>query len=471
MGLEHIIAGPRNEEGIKTVVDILTQRFGDRISTNNSVREQHSHTTTYIPSQLPDAVVFPESAEEIKTVVQVCAEHKVPVIPFGTGSSLEGHVNAPFGGISIDVMKMNRVIEINQEDLDCTVEPGITREELNTALRDTGLFFPIDPGANASIGGMTATRASGTNAVRYGTMRENVLAVTAVTAKGEEIRTARRARKSSAGYDLTRLFVGSEGTLGVLTSVTLKLQGIPQAVSGGVCPFPSVEAACNAVIMTIQMGIPVARIELLDALQMKACNAYSKLDYPESPALFLEFHGTEAGVAEQAETFAEIAAECGGGEFLWTTNPEKRTQLWKARHNAYWAALQLRPGAKGISTDVCVPISRLAECVAETQEDIAQHKLYAPIVGHAGDGNFHVLVLLDENDPKEIAGAEDFVARLNERALRYDGTCTGEHGIGQGKAPYLPAELGGSVEMMQHIKRALDPDNIMNPGKLFPFIG
>ena len=471
MGLEHIIAGPRNEEGIKTVVDILTQRFGDRISTNNSVREQHSHTTTYIPSQLPDAVVFPESAEEIKTVVQVCAEHKVPVIPFGTGSSLEGHVNAPFGGISIDVMKMNRVIEINQEDLDCTVEPGITREELNTALRDTGLFFPIDPGANASIGGMTATRASGTNAVRYGTMRENVLAVTAVTAKGEEIRTARRARKSSAGYDLTRLFVGSEGTLGVLTSVTLKLQGIPQAVSGGVCPFPSVEAACNAVIMTIQMGIPVARIELLDALQMKACNAYSKLDYPESPALFLEFHGTEAGVAEQAETFAEIAAECGGGEFLWTTNPEKRTQLWKARHNAYWAALQLRPGAKGISTDVCVPISRLAECVAETQEDIAQHKLYAPIVGHAGDGNFHVLVLLDENDPKEIAGAEDFVARLNERALRYDGTCTGEHGIGQGKAPYLPAELGGSVEMMQQIKRALDPDNIMNPGKLFPFIG
>ncbi|TDH34219.1 FAD-binding protein [Pseudohoeflea suaedae] len=471
MGLEQFITGARNEQGIKTVVDILTQRFGDRVSTNNSIREQHSHTTTYIPSQLPDAVVFPESAEEVKTVVQICAEHKVPVIPFGAGSSLEGHVNAPFGGISIDVMKMNRVIEINAEDLDCTVEPGITREELNTALRDTGLFFPIDPGANASIGGMTATRASGTNAVRYGTMRENVLAVTAVTARGEEIRTARRARKSSAGYDLTRLFVGSEGTLGVLTSVTLQLQGIPQAVSGGVCPFPSVEAACNAVIMTIQMGIPVARIELLDALQMKACNAYSKLDYPESPALFLEFHGTEAGVAEQAETFAEIAAECGGGEFLWTTNPEKRTQLWKARHSAYWAALQLRPGAKGISTDVCVPISRLAECVTETQEDIAQHKLFAPIVGHAGDGNFHVLVLLDETDPKEIAGAEEFVARLNERALRYDGTCTGEHGIGQGKASYLPAELGGSVEMMQQIKRALDPNNIMNPGKLFPFIG
>lgn len=469
MGLEHIIGGPRNEEGIKTVVDILAQRFGDRCATGHSIREQHAHTTTYIPSQLPDAVVFPESAEEIRLIVEACAAHRVPVIPFGTGSSLEGHVNAPMGGISIDTMRMNRILEINQEDLDCTVEPGITREDLNTALRDTGLFFPIDPGANASIGGMAATRASGTNAVRYGTMRENVLALTAVTATGKEISTARRARKSSAGYDLTRLFVGSEGTLGVITSVTLRLQGIPQAVSGGVCPFPSVEAACNAVIMTIQMGIPVARIELLDQLQMKACIAYSKLDYPESPALFLEFHGTDAGVAEQAETFAEIAAECGGGEFLWTTNPEKRTQLWKARHNAYWASLQLRPGAKGLSTDVCVPISRLAECVAETQEDIAAHGLLAPIVGHAGDGNFHVLVLLDDTDPKEIAGAEDFVARLNERALKFDGTCTGEHGIGQGKVPYLPAELGGSVDLMRQIKQALDPDNIMNPGKVFSF--
>ena len=469
MGLEHIIEGTRNEDGIRIVVGILTQRFGERLSTGQSLREQHAHTTTYIPSQLPDAVVFPESAEEVQLIVKACAEHRVPVIPFGTGSSLEGHVNAPMGGISIDTMRMNRLLEINQEDLDCTVEPGMTREDLNTALRDTGLFFPIDPGANASIGGMAATRASGTNAVRYGTMRDNVLAVTAVTATGEEIRTARRARKSSAGYDLTRLFVGSEGTLGVLTSVTLRLQGIPQAISGGVCPFPSVEAACNAVIMTIQMGIPVARIELLDALQMKACNAYSKLDYPESPALFLEFHGTEAGVAEQAELFAEIAADCGGGEFLWTTNPEKRTQLWKARHNAYWAALQLRPGAKGISTDVCVPISHLAECVAETQDDIAEHGLQAPIVGHAGDGNFHVLVLLDDKDPKEIAGAEAFIARLNERALKFDGTCTGEHGIGQGKVPYLSAELGGAVDLMRQIKRALDPDNIMNPGKVFPF--
>jgi len=467
MGLDKIVAGPRNDAGIAIVVGILAQRFGRRLSTGQAIREQHSHTTTYIPSQLPDAVVFVENAEEVKLVVRACAEHKVPIIAFGAGTSLEGHVNAPSGGISIDMTGMNRLLSVNREDLDCTVEPGITREDLNVALRDTGLFFPIDPGANATLGGMTATRASGTNAVRYGTMRDNVIAVTAVTAAGEEIRTSRRARKSSAGYDLTRLFVGSEGTLGVLTSITLKLQGIPQAISGGVCPFPTVEDACNAVIMTIQMGIPVARIELLDALSMKACNAYSQLDYPESPALFLEFHGSDAGVAEQAETFAEIASDCGGGEFLWTTNPEKRNQLWKARHNAYWAALQLRPGAKGISTDVCVPISKLAQCVAETQVDIAEHELLAPIVGHAGDGNFHVLVVFDENDPAEIAGAEDFVGRLNERAVKFDGTCTGEHGIAQGKQPYLAAELGGSVDLMRQIKMALDPDNIMNPSKIF----
>jgi D-lactate dehydrogenase (cytochrome) len=302
-------------------------------------------------------------------------------------------------------------------------------------------------------------------------MRENVVAVTAVTATGEEIRTARRARKSSAGYDLTRLFVGSEGTLGVLTSITLRLQGIPQAISGGVCPFPTVEAACNAVIMTIQMGIPVARIELLDALQMRACNAYSGLDNPETPALFLEFHGTEAGVAEQAELFGEIARDCGGGEFLWTSNPERRTQLWKARHNAYWASLGLRPGAKGLSTDVCVPISRLADCVVATQEDIAAHGLIAPIVGHAGDGNFHVLVLMDADNPQEVRGAEAFVARLNERALAMDGTCTGEHGIGQGKQPYLVDELGGTIDLMRAIKQSLDPHNLMNPGKIFPFAG
>lgn len=471
MGLEHIVAGVRNEDGIATAVAILKQRFGERAQTGEAIRGQHAHTTTYIPSQLPDAVVFAEGAEDVKTVVRVCAEHRVPVIPFGTGTSLEGQVNAPSGGISIDLSRMNRILAVNPEDLDCTVEPGVTREDLNSHLRDTGLFFPIDPGANASLGGMTSTRASGTNAVRYGTMRENVVAVTAVTANGEEIRTARRARKSSAGYDLTRLFVGSEGTLGVLTSITLRLQGIPQAISGGVCPFPSVEAACNAVIMTIQMGIPVARIELLDALQMRACNAYSGLDNPETPALFLEFHGTEAGVAEQAELFGEIARDCGGGEFLWTSNPERRTQLWKARHNAYWASLGLRPGAKGLSTDVCVPISRLADCVVATQEDIAAHGLIAPIVGHAGDGNFHVLVLMDADDPAEVRGAEAFVARLNQRALAMDGTCTGEHGIGQGKQPYLVDELGGTIDVMRSIKQALDPHNIMNPGKIFPFAG
>ena len=469
MGLSDVQAGLRNEEGIATVIGVLRQHFGDQLQTGEAMRAQHAHTTTYIPGQLPDAVVFPGSADDVKLIVRVCADHRVPMIPFGTGTSLEGQVNAPFGGISIDLSRMDKVLEVNAEDLDCTVEPGVTREQLNTHLRDTGLFFPIDPGANASIGGMASTRASGTNAVRYGTMRDNVIAVTAVTASGEEIRTARRARKSSAGYDLTRLFVGSEGTLGVLTSVTLRLQGIPQAISGGVCPFPSVEAACNAVIMTIQMGIPVARIELLDALQMKACNAYSNLGNPESPSLFLEFHGTEAGVAEQAALFAEIAAECGGGAFIWTTNPEQRTQLWKARHNAYWASLQLRPGAKGISTDVCVPISRLAECVVETQADIAEAGLIAPIVGHAGDGNFHVLILLDTDVPAEIRAAEAFVGRLNARALAMDGTCTGEHGIGQGKRPYLSLEMGEGVSMMRQIKQALDPMNIMNPGKIFSF--
>ncbi len=471
MGLGDMRRGVRNEAGIVSVIAVLKQRLGDKVQTGEALRAQHAHTTTYIPSELPDAVVFVHSSQDVIMVVRACADHRVPIIAFGTGTSLEGHVNAPQGGISIDTSLMNRVLEVNSEDLDCTVEPGVTREALNTHLRATGLFFPIDPGANASLGGMAATRASGTNAVRYGTMRDNVIALTVVTASGEEIRTARRARKSSAGYDLTRLFIGSEGTLGVITSITLRLQGIPQAISGGVCPFPSVEAACNAVIATIQMGIPVARIELLDALQMKACNAYSNLDYPESPALFLEFHGSEASVAEQAETFAEIAAECGGGEFLWTTEPERRTQLWKARHNAYWAALQLRPGAKGISTDVCVPISRLADCMRETQADIAEAGLLAPIVGHAGDGNFHVLVLLDPSDPSEVMRAEAFVSRLNARALSMEGTCTGEHGIGQGKQAFLLSELGGSVDLMRAIKQALDPNDIMNPGKIFSFRG
>ncbi|GLQ37410.1 lactate dehydrogenase [Rhizobium albus] len=462
-----IRSGARDETAIGEVLRALRDRFGDRLQTGEAMRAQHAHTTTYIAGQLPDGVVFAESAEDVKIVVQIAAAHRIPIIPFGVGSSLEGHVNAPNGGISLDMSRMNRIIEVNPEDMDCTVEPGITREALNAQLRDTGLFFPIDPGANASIGGMASTRASGTNAVRYGTMRDNVIAVTAVTASGEEIRTARRARKSSAGYDLTRLFVGAEGTLGVITSVTLRLAGIPQAVSGGVCAFKTIHDACSAVIMTIQMGIPVARIELLDALQIRACNAYSGLNYPETPALFLEFHGTEAGVREQAALFADIAEECGGGTFAWETDPEARARLWKARHNAYWAALQLRPGAGAVSTDVCVPISKLAECVEETQRDIIETGLIAPIVGHAGDGNFHVLVLMDMADTLEIERAEAFIGRLNARALAFDGTCTGEHGIGQGKMRYLPMELGGSVDLMRSIKRSLDPHDIMNPGKIF----
>ncbi len=467
MARKDVIDGKRNEEGIALVLPILKQRFGERFQTGESFRDQHSHTTTYLPLQRPDGVVFVEAAVDVQEIVRVCAVHKVPIVPFGTGSSLEGQVNAPFGGISVDFSRMNRVLSVNAEDLDCTVEPGVTREDLNTYLRDTGLFFPIDPGANASLGGMTATRASGTNAVRYGTMKDNVLALTVVTADGEQIRTAHRARKSSAGYDLTRLFVGSEGTLGVITSVTLRLQGIPAKISGGVCAFPTLEDACNAVIMTIQMGIPVARIELLDEMQIRACNAYSKLSYAERPTLFVEFHGTEETVALQAAQFGEIAAEFGGGEFAYTANAEERSLLWKARHNAYWASRALAPELGALSTDVCVPISRLAECVAATQSDIREQGFLAPIVGHAGDGNFHVLLLFNDKDAADVEKAEAFLDRLNARALAMDGTCTGEHGIGQGKIGYLEQELGSALPAMRAIKASLDPDNIFNPGKIF----
>jgi D-lactate dehydrogenase (cytochrome) len=403
--------------------------------------------------------------------VSICAQYCVPVIPFGTGTSLEGGVNAPAGGISIDVSQMNRIVAVNTEDMDCIVEPGVTRSQLNSHLRDTGLFFPIDPGADASLGGMAATRASGTNAVRYGTMRDNVLAMDVVLADGRRITTARRARKSSAGYDLTRLMVGSEGTLGLTTSLTLRLHGTPQAITAGVCPFPTLGDATRAVIDTIQMGIPVARIELVNALQMGAMIAYSKLDMPVSPCLFVEFHGSEASVAEQAEMFGAIAEDLGGGPFNWSAREEERSHLWAARHDAYWAALGLRPGAKGISTDVCVPISRLADCIGETEIDIAEMGMIAPIVGHAGDGNFHVLLLIDPDSDDEIARAEAFVARLNERALAMDGTCTGEHGVGQGKLTFLRRELGDAVDVMASIKRALDPDNIMNPGKVIRAVG
>jgi D-lactate dehydrogenase (cytochrome) len=459
----------RNPEAVQAVIAALAARFGNRLVTSQAVREQHGNTVTWIENQPPDAVVYPQSTEEVQDIVRLCAKYKVPVIPYGTGTSLEGHVNAPFGGVCIDVRDMDEVLAVHAEDLDCVIQPGITRKALNEYLRADGVFFPIDPGADASLGGMAATRCSGTNAVRYGTMKDNVLALKVVTADGAVMNTARRAKKSSAGYDLTRLIVGSEGTLGVITELTLRLAGIPEAVSGGICPFPSVEACCQATILTIQSGIPVARIELLDALQVRAVNLYSKLSLRETPMLFLEFHGTQAGVSEQSERFGEIAAEFGGGPFEWTTRPEDRTRLWEARHNAALSTFTLRPGAKMIPTDVCVPISRLAECVTETQADIAASGLVAPIVGHVGDGNFHLTLLINLNDPEEVKVAKAFSERLVERALTMDGTCTGEHGVGQGKMKYLLAEYGPeALAAMRAIKQALDPRNIFNPGKIVP---
>ena len=456
-------------QAVAAVIEALGVRFGNRLSTSQAVRDQHAHTTTWLAPQPPDAVIFVQDTSEVQEVVRLCAQHRVPVIPFGTGTSLEGHVNAPLGGVSIDLRDMNRLLAVHPEDLDCVVEPGITRKLLNEQLRDQGVFFPIDPGADASIGGMAATRASGTNAVRYGTMKDNVLALKAVLANGEVITTGRRARKSSAGYDLTRLMVGSEGTLGIITELTLKLHGIPEAISSAVCPFTTIQGACDAVIATVQSGIPVARIEFLDETQVRASNAYSKLSLQESPMLFLEFHGTEAGVAEQAERFGAIAAEFGGGPFAWTAKAEERTRLWQARHDAYWAQVAFRPGSKVLATDVCVPISRLAECVTETRRDIDEMGLVAPIVGHAGDGNFHVGLSINMDDPAEIAGAEDFLSRLAQRAITMDGTCTGEHGVGQGKMKYLEAEHGRpAIDAMRAVKIALDPDNVMNPGKIFP---
>jgi D-lactate dehydrogenase (cytochrome) len=460
----------RDPAATEAAIAALTRQFGNRVVTSLAVREQHGNNLTWIPNQPPDAVVFPQGAEDVQEIVRICAAHRVPVIPYGTGTSLEGHINAPHGGVTVDFRDMNRILAVHAEDLDCVIEPGVTRKQLNEYLRDQGLFFPIDPGADASLGGMAATRASGTNAVRYGTMKDNVVALTAVLANGETITTARRAKKSSSGYDLTRLLVGSEGTLGVITSLTLKLHGIPEAIAAGVCPFPSVGAACDTTIAVIQSGIPVARIELLDELQVRACNAYSKLGLPETPMLFVEFHGTEAGVAEQSARFGEIAKEFGGGAFDWATKAEDRTRLWQARHDAYWAVRGLRPGAQALATDVCVPISRLAECVTETQRDIAESGVMAPIVGHVGDGNFHLSMLVDMESPEEVAAAKAFVGRLTERALSMEGTCTGEHGVGQGKMKYLPLEHGAAtLAAMRAIKQALDPHNIMNPGKSVDF--
>src|SRR5690348_14107664 len=456
----------RRTKANQAVIDRLKQRFGERLSTATSVREQHGKDESYHTLAPPDAVVFAQSTEEVAETIKLCAAHKIPVIPFGTGTSLEGHVAALEGGVCVDLSQMNRVLRVSAEDLDCTVEAGVTRKQLNEYLRDTGLFFPIDPGADASLGGMTATRASGTNAVRYGTMRENVLSLTVVLADGRVIRTARRARKSAAGYDLTRLFVGSEGTLGIITEVTVRLYGIPEAISAAVCGFPNIESAVNTVISTIQTGIPVARIELLDEAQIAAINKYSKLDYNVAPTLFFEFHGTAAGVVEQSESVKEIAGENGSGDFRWTTTPEERSKLWQARHDAYYAALALRPGSKGWATDVCVPISRLAECISETKSDLAQSPIPYALVGHVGDGNFHLVFMIDPNRPEEVAEASRLNDRMVERALAMDGTSTGEHGVGYGKMDFLVAEHGEAVSVMRAIKKALDPSGILNPGKI-----
>ena len=451
--------------GIDTALSVLQQRFGDRFTRNEGIRREHGHNVSMLYNQPPDAVVFAESTADVADAVKICAAHRCPVVAFGAGSSIEGQLNAPFGGVSIDLSRMNQVLAVSPGDMTVTVQPGITREALNAYLRDTGLFFPIDPGANASIGGMASTRASGTTAVRYGTMKDVVLAAEAVMADGRTIRTARRAKKSSAGYDLTRLLVGAEGTLGIMTELTLRVFGIPEMISGGVCTFPSVRAACEAVMATIQAGIPIARCELLDENQIRACNAYSKLSLEEQPTLCVEFHGSPSSVAEQSELFGEIALEYGSPSFEWSTDPDRRNKLWRARHDGYWAAVALRPGCEVYSTDVCVPISRLAECVEETQKDLADMGLFAPILGHVGDGNFHVLLSLDTANAAEMKRSEEFSARLVERALSMDGTCTGEHGIGQRKPKYLRKEMGDAVDFMQSIKAALDPQNILNPGK------
>ena len=456
-----------NKKNIQECISKIKDKFGQQFSDSKSIREQHSHTMTIHESELPDGVLFASNKNDVSDAVKICNHFRCPIIPFGVGSSFEGHVNAPFGGLSIDLNNMNEILNVYQDDLLVTVQPGVTREQLNTHLRDTGLFFPIDPGANASIGGMSSTRASGTNAVRYGTMKDNVVSIEAVMPNGEIIKTSNKAKKSSAGYDLTRLLVGSEGTLGIITEITLKLYGIPEVIAGGRVSFTSIKDAADTVITTIQSGIPVARIELLDAIQVKACNLYSKLSLPEEPLLLLEFHGSKKSVDEQSELFGEIALEFGGNNYEWTSNNEERNKLWKARHDAYWAARSYMPGTEMYSTDVCVPISRLSECIVETVKDLNDNDLIGPIASHAGDGNFHVAVMLDTNNENEVSKLGPFLDRLSDRAIKMDGTCTGEHGIGQGKRKYMYNELGNSVDVMEAIKKSFDPNLIMNPGKLF----
>ena len=467
MALAAVTKSPRELFDYTSAVEALTEIFGDRIITAGSVCDQFGKDESFHPTQAPHAVVKPRNKEEVQQIVNICKETKTPIVPHGAGTSLEGNISALKGGICIDSSEMNQIIAVNAEDFDVVVQPGVTRRQLNEHLRDTGLFFPIDPGANATIGGMTATRASGTNAVRYGTMKENVINVEAVMADGSIIKTAKRARKSAAGYDLTRLLVGSEGTLGVITEVTVKVYPIPEAICAAVCTFEELEGAVDSVIQIIQYGIPVARVELLDDLTMKSINMYSKTDYRETPTLFFEFHGSDASVQEQAELAQEIVQQNGGAEFQWTRNTEERNKMWRARHDVAWAGKLLHPDGQIWSTDVCVPISRLADCIRETREDIKKFELLAPIVGHVGDGNFHLLLLIDHDNPDEVARAENLHRRMVIRAIDMDGTCTGEHGIGYGKIEYLHIEHGDAVEWMKMIKRTMDPDNIFNPGKIF----
>jgi D-lactate dehydrogenase (cytochrome) len=466
--LSHLVPDIQLREVPQALLDALKARFGAQYSTALAVREQHGRDESSFEAPPPAAVVFAESTQDVADAVKLASQFSVPVIPFGVGSSLEGHLLAVQGGISIDLMRMNKVLSVNAEDLTVTVQPGVTRKQLNEEIKSTGLFFPIDPGADATIGGMSATRASGTNAVRYGTMRDNVLSLEVVTADGEVIRTGTRAKKSSAGYDLTRLFIGSEGTLGVITEVTVRLYPLPEAISAAICSFPSIEAAVRTTIQVIQLGVPIARVELIDVNTVHMVNVHSKLGLLEEPLLLMEFHGSPAGVKEQAETVQEIASEHGGKAFQWATTPEERTRLWAARHNAYFAALQSRPGCRAISTDTCVPISRLADCLLDSVKEADESGLPYFLVGHVGDGNFHFGYLLDPEQPHERELAEKLNHQLVMRALSMEGTCTGEHGIGLHKMEFLVTETGaGAVNMMRTIKRALDPKNIMNPGKIF----
>ena len=452
---------------VPTAIAVLRQRFGNRLQTGEAIRRQHANTLTWLENQPPDAVIWVETAEEVRDVVRVASDHRAPIIPFGAGTSLEGHVNAPLGGLSLDFSRMNQILAVNERDLDCVVQPGVSRRQLNDYLRDLGLFFPVDPGAEeATIGGMASTRASGTTALRYGTMRENVLNLTAVMADGSVVKTAQRARKSAAGYDLTRLMVGSEGTLGLITELTVRLYGIPELILSAVCPFRTLEGACNTVISSMQLGLGVARMEVVDEAAIYAVNKYAKLGLEEAPTLFLEFHGTDVSARNQVELFRQIAESEGAIRFDWAEKEEDRRRLWKARHEFYWAVKSTWPGKDTFATDICVPISRLAECVVETQADIKSLGLIAPIAGHAGDGNFHTQPMVDRSNPKEVQAVEIFMERLIARAIRMEGTCTGEHGVGQGKAKYLKAEIGAGLAVMRSIKTALDPQGILNPGKI-----